>query len=260
MNYQILKIKLNQIIKCIEKYTSEPSISVLITEGKKALENDDKETLKYVITELNSWYHNNIQKICNNEFVSNKEVHVKNVSVLQDLLNFMEQGDIDIPKKAKIEKIKTPEEPLDNLMKIIDRFHLVVKQLRNRYNSRETLDIVDEYDVQDLFHSLLYIFFNDVRAEEWTPSYAGKCARQDFLLKKEKIVIEIKKTRKGLSAKELGDQLIIDINRYKTHPDCDTLVCFVYDPEERVLNPVGIESDLTSKEKELNVIVKIIQK
>ena len=43
MNYQILKIKLNQIIKCIEKYTSEPSISVLITEGKKALENDDEE-------------------------------------------------------------------------------------------------------------------------------------------------------------------------------------------------------------------------
>lgn len=154
----------------------------------------------------------------------------------------MEAGSIDIPKKAKLKKIKTPEEPLDNLMKIIDRFHLVVKQLRNRYNSRETLDIVDEYDVQDLFHSLLYIFFNDVRAEEWTPSYAGKCARQDFLLKKEKIVIEIKKTRKGLSAKELGDQLIIDINRYKTHPDCDTLVCFVYDPEERVLNPVGIES------------------
>lgn len=37
MNYQILKIKLNQIIKCIEKYTSEPSISVLITEGKKHL-------------------------------------------------------------------------------------------------------------------------------------------------------------------------------------------------------------------------------
>lgn len=104
MNYQILKIKLNQIIKCIEKYTSEPSISVLITEGKKALENDDEETLKYVITELNSWYHNNIQKICNNEFVSNKEVHVKNVSVLQDLLNFMEQGDIDIPKKQKLKK------------------------------------------------------------------------------------------------------------------------------------------------------------
>lgn len=260
MNYQILKIKLKQIIKCIEKYTSEPSISVLLTEGKKALENDDEETLKYVITELNSWYHNNIQKICNNEFVVNKDVHLKNVNVIQDLLNFMERGDTDISKKARIEKIKATEEPLDNLMKIIDRFHLVAKQLRNRYNSRETLDIIDEYDVQDLFHSLLYIFFNDVRDEEWTPSYAGKCARQDFLLKNEKIVIEIKKTRKGLSAKELGDQLIIDINRYKTHPDCDTLVCFVYDPEERVLNPVGIESDLTSKEKELNVIVKIIQK
>ena len=40
------------------------------------------------------------------------------------------------------------------------------------------------------------LYFDDIRAEEWTPSYAGKCARVDFLLKNEKIVIEVKKTRK----------------------------------------------------------------
>lgn len=259
MNYQVLKIKLNQIIKCIEDYTSEPSISVLITEGKKALKNDDDKVLKYVIGELVSWYQNNIQKICNNQYVTNKEVHIKNASTIQELMDFIVQENVDIPKTTN-EKIKVVEGSLDNLMRIINRFHLVTKQLRNRYDSRETLDINDEYDVQDLFHSLLYMYFNDVRAEEWTPSYAGKCARQDFLLKNEKIVIEIKKTRKGLSAKELGDQLIIDIARYKSHPDCKTLVCFVYDPEERILNPTGIENDLTSNNVELNVIVKIIQK
>ena len=106
--------------------------------------------------------------------------------------------------------------------------------------------IEDEYDVQDLLHALLRLYFDDVRPEEWTPSYAGKSARMDFLLKEEKIVIEVKKTRKGLGDKELGDQLIIDVERYKIHPDCKKLICFIYDPEGRIGNPGGLVSDLNN--------------
>ncbi len=87
--------------------------------------------------------------------------------------------------------------------------------MRCRYENREnreTLKIEDEYDVQDLLHALLLLYFDDVRAEEWTPSYAGKSARMDFLLKNERVVIEVKKTRLGLADKELGDQLIIDVD------------------------------------------------
>ena len=57
-------------------------------------------------------------------------------------------------------------------------------------------EIKDEYDVQDLLNALLRLNFDDVRPEEYTPSYAGSSTRVDFLLKKEKIVIEVKKTRK----------------------------------------------------------------
>ena len=78
-----------------------------------------------------------------------------------------------------------------------------------------------------LLHALLLLYFDDVRAEEWTPSYAGKSSRMDFLLKNERVVIEVKKTRQGLADKELGDQLIIDVDRYKVHPDCKRLICFV---------------------------------
>lgn len=102
--------------------------------------------------------------------------------------------------------------------------------------------------------------FDDVRAEEWTPSYAGSASRMDFLLKQEQIVIEVKKTRKGLVAKEVGEQLMIDIERYTAHPDCQTLVCFVYDPESRVANPIGIENDLKRKTNNLNVIIIITPK
>ena len=63
----------------------------------------------------------------------------------------------------------------------------------------------------------------------------------------EKVVIEVKKTRRGLDDKELGDQLIIDVDRYKVHADCERLVCFVYDPEGRIGNPNGIMAGLNKQ-------------
>lgn len=149
--------------------------------------------------------------------------------------------------KSSINKIKI----------IINRFHQVSKQLRQRYSNRETLDIEDEYDVQDLFHALLKLYFDDIRPEEYSPSYAGGSSRVDFLLKDEKTIIEIKKTRKNLRAKELGEQLIVDIARYQSHPDCEHLVCFVYDPDGYINNPRGIENDLSKNNQQMNISVFI---
>ena len=143
------------------------------------------------------------------------------------------------------------------LDRICDKFHLVVRQLRSRYRDRTTLNVEDEYDVQDLLHSLLYVEFEDIRPEEWTPSYAGGSARMDFFLKGEGIVVEVKKTRPNLGAREVGDQLLIDIGRYQSHPGCKTLVCFVYDPEGRIANPRGLETDLTRPVNSIDVRVFI---
>lgn len=143
------------------------------------------------------------------------------------------------------------------LTNLFNKFHSIVKQLGNRYNGRNTLDINDEYDVQDLLHSLLKLYFSDIRAEEWTPSYGGGSSRMDFLLKEEKIVIEVKKTRKGLSDKELGKQLIEDKEKYKVHPDCKKLICFTYDPDGRIVNPKGIQNDLNKQEPEFEVEIII---
>ncbi|MBO1055544.1 MAG: hypothetical protein HEQ27_03030 [Dolichospermum sp. JUN01] len=133
----------------------------------------------------------------------------------------------------------------DNIKILCDRFHLFARQLKTRHSNRSTIEINDEYDVQDLFHALLTLYFDDIRDEEYTPSYAGRASRTDFLLKQEQTVIEIKKTREKLTNKEVGEQLIIDITRYKSHPDCKTLICFVYDPERKIKNPRGLENDLS---------------
>ncbi|MGB3491139.1 MAG: hypothetical protein WBA57_00315 [Elainellaceae cyanobacterium] len=140
---------------------------------------------------------------------------------------------------------------------ICNRFHFIVKQIRRRHDNRDTLDVKDEYDVQDLLHSILMLEFNDIRPEEWTPSYAGSSSRMDFLLKQEKTVIEVKKTRDRLGAKEVGEQLIVDIERYRSHPDCQTLICFVYDPEGQIANPRGLENDLNGDREGLSIKVII---
>jgi DpnII restriction endonuclease len=134
--------------------------------------------------------------------------------------------------------------------RLCNRFHVVARQLRSRHAGRSTLDVADEYDTQDLFHALLRIHFEDIRPEEFTPSYAGGASRTDFLLKREQCVIEIKKTRISLGARELGEQLLVDIARYASHPDCKLLVCFAYDPDGRIANPRGLESDLEKQETE----------
>lgn len=164
-----------------------------------------------------------------------------------EYLEILEQSYVNVGKPDSVSALRV----------LARRFHQIARQLRNRYSQRPTLDVEDEYDVQDLLHALLRLSFDDIRPEEWTPSYAGKSARMDFLLKSEQIVVETKKTRKGLDAKELGDQLIIDIQRYQSHPDCKTLFCFVYDPEARIVNPKGIESDLSKPHNSLNVTVQI---
>lgn len=164
------------------------------------------------------------------KMITNLKKYVNNELVVFDKNNALDNNDI-----------------FDN---IFSRFHNVVKTLRNRYNNRDTLDVKDEYDVQDLLFSILQLFFKDIRKEEWTPSYAGNSSRVDFLLKQEKIVIEVKKTRNTMKDKDLGEQLIIDIAKYKAHPDCKKLICFVYDPDGRIVNPEGIVKDLEKGNKE----------
>jgi hypothetical protein len=151
-----------------------------------------------------------------------------------------------------------PLEALEIIRGICDGFHKTALSLgRNRHNGRQTLLMQDEYDVQYLIGALLSGAFSDVRTEEYTPSYAGKSSRMDFLLNDESIVVEVKMTRQALKDKDVSDQLIIDKERYRTHPKCRTLICFVYDSQSMLKNPTALETDLSSDDEELSVHVWI---
>lgn len=194
----------------------------------------------------NDWYENICGELAAKTafLISFKEGIEKNPEIYENFL---------LENKTNQKNLNQPDtsSSINVVRKICSRFHIVAKQLRDyRHENRDTIIIEDEYDVQDLLHALLKIFFDDIRPEEYTPSYAGGSSRIDFLIKSEKIAIETKKTRKGLKGKEIADQLIIDIDRYKAaHPDCETLFCFVYDPECLIRNPIGFEKDINEKHK-----------
>ncbi len=138
-----------------------------------------------------------------------------------------------------------PLDALGFIRMLCTRFHAIARELRQRSENRPPFDVEDEHDVRDVVRALLCLEFEDFRTEEWTPPYAGGASRTDFVLKRERIVIVVKKTRQGLGAKEIADQLAIDLQRFSPHSDCQTLFCFIYDPEGRVVNPRRLEADLT---------------
>lgn len=184
--------------------------------------------------------------------------HSYGITALFDAVNnaLARAGYRDRSEKPKHEE----REAIDILVQILRKFHVSVLQLTKRYNDRETLTISDEYDVQDFIHALLKIHFNDIRSEEYTPSYSGSSSRVDFLLKDKRILLEVKYATSRLKDNKIGEQLIVDIERYKKHPDCENLICFVYDPNFNIKNPYGLESDLSGKKGKLNIKVYVSPK
>lgn len=146
---------------------------------------------------------------------------------------------------------------LVSIRKLCTGFHAVARQLRQRHDDRPTLDVEDEHDVQDLFHALLRLEFQDIRTERWIPGYAGGDERTTFLFPYEGLALVIKRTKPGLGGRELKAQLDIDAQRYSGRPDCQTLLCFVYDPEGRIANPREFEAALTREDEGGTIAVQI---
>lgn len=178
------------------------------------------------------------------------------VSLGISILDALRKYFIDHPDYSKTANIDAN----DQIKMICDSFNVIARQLRTRRKGRAVFDIIDEYDVQDLIHALLLIFFKDIIPEEVSPYFAGASSRIDFLLKDEEIAIEIKMTRinEDNADDRIGRELLLDIDRYKEHPHCKTLICFVYDPNGRIANPERLTKDLLSKNSsKLQVIVYI---
>jgi hypothetical protein len=156
-------------------------------------------------------------------------------------------------KPAKIDEL------LEILLKGVRR---AMDPLTYRRRGAQSLSFSTEYDVQDLIHALLRPWVADIRPEEVTPSYAGSSTRMDFLLPNHKIVLELKFVRDRNHAKNIGNELIVDINHYQKHPDCEHLWCVVFDQDHLLPNAEGLKTDLegqrTTKDGSVHVRVRVL--
>jgi hypothetical protein len=199
--------------------------------------------------------HMNYHQTGMSGFDGSFEVTVKTPRLIEDaLVQLRAEQNRRYPSDKMHDDIQSA---VARLLQLADTFPNVAQRLRLRRTGRDPLLIRDEYDMQYLFIALLETRFQDIRPEEWGPSYAGGSNRVDFLLKNESVLVETKMTREGLTDRRLGEELIIDVAHYKQVPGCQALVCFVYDPEHRLNNPRGIENDLSKITDGLGVTVLI---
>ena len=114
--------------------------------------------------------------------------------------------------------------------------------------------------MQDVLRTLLCLECDDIITETWRPPHAGATERTDLVLPQHRIVIQAKKTKPGLGAKEIANQVAVEAEHYSTHPNCQTLFCFVYDPEGRIGDPRGLEASLSGASHGMRVEVQISPK
>lgn len=146
------------------------------------------------------------------------------------------------PRSSKDADQRPAPHPADVVVARCTRIPRILLQLGTRDRDRAPLTVEDEYDLQYVVRALLAIDFDDIRPEEWTPSYAGGSTKMDFLLKAEKTVLELKHTRKGLEDRQVGNEH----RALQLEPGLRPPCLLRYDPEHRIKNPDGLIRDLPS--------------
>lgn len=133
----------------------------------------------------------------------------------------------------------------DGLAAVLRRVPDLIRTLEK--DPSTSFSVQHEKAFQVVVEGLLRTLYDDVRPEDPAPTHAGASSRIDFVLPEPRIAVETKMTRESLTARRLGEELLIDRGRYPHHPDCDVIIALVYDPERRIPNPRGIEADLNDQ-------------
>lgn len=239
------------------------TIQELISEGKEIVSRSTGSAMGisyYSGTEYQKWLRK-AMRFVDIEFPGEKDTQeFRDIAAIANgretthfdaLIGILEAFDAMPPKPKSMEI----EDLIIQICKNFNRFDVDIKR---RYGRRNSITITDEYDLQDCLRAILKLFIDDIRPEDYVPSYAGANSRVDFLLPVYGIVIETKMTRKGLSDKEVGEQLTIDFHRYKELKKCNHLISFVYDKDSIITNPHGLVSDLenlSDEDMKMTVII-----
>lgn len=142
--------------------------------------------------------------------------------------------------------------PLAALEDLLRRLPLAARGLRARRGDRPPFRVEDQRDLEDLLAALLPLRFDGIRSGSRAPLYAPE-RRTDFFLPGD-LVLTAKFAGRDFSEGRLAAELRQDAGHYQGQPGgCETLVCFVYDPEKILSERERIEAAWSRPQDELAV-------
>jgi hypothetical protein len=129
----------------------------------------------------------------------------------------------------------------------LQEFDACVRYLNTRRSAGAVINIQSEADVQDVLYLLLRPWIIDLAYESPADKSGNRYVIKDFSSAAGRFVVDAKYIRDKEHGRLISKELNDDIEMYRTHPRCDDLVFFVYDPDafipdQRALR-VAIEID-----------------
>lgn len=88
-----LRVEIDGIVGTIAHYSMNPYLNGYTTSLRKAIEEKDLDLAKVSISKLLQWYEANMDSIENNQYISNKQDHVKTKSLLENAFDAIQKGD-----------------------------------------------------------------------------------------------------------------------------------------------------------------------
>ncbi|MEX2286321.1 MAG: hypothetical protein WD648_04470 [Planctomycetaceae bacterium] len=116
----------------------------------------------------------------------------------------------------------------------LNQFQECVRYLNTRRSAGAILNLESEADVQDAIYLMLRPWVQDLIPENPTDRVANRFTIKDFLSRQARTVVEVKYIRDGDHGRIVSKEMHDDIETYRHHTYCDTLIFFVYDPNSLI--------------------------
>jgi hypothetical protein len=110
-------------------------------------------------------------------------------------------------------------------------FDACVRYLNTRRSAGAIINIQSEADVQDVLYLLLRPWVVDLAHESPGDKSANRYVIKDFSSASGRFIVDAKFIRDKDHGRLISKELHDDIEMYRTHPRCDDLIFFVYDPD-----------------------------
>jgi hypothetical protein len=110
-------------------------------------------------------------------------------------------------------------------------FDECVRYLNTRRSAGAVINIQSEADVQDVLYLLLRPWIVDLAYESPADKSANRFVIKDFSSSEHRFVVDAKYIRDKDHGRLVSKELHDDIEMYRTHPRCDHLIFFIYDPD-----------------------------